>query len=265
MDTELDDAYRFDGSSDTVAANRPKLVVEYTEAGGATYTLALDAGSYTLTGQAATLAASRLLSLDAGSYTVTGQDVELLASRLLALDSGSYTLTGQDATLTYNQLGGYTLELEAGNYTLTGHDATLLVSRVLALDAGAYVVTGNDAELLRTYLLEADAGSYTVTGQDAAMVVSRVLGLDAGSYALTGRDATLTYYGAFTGIEDFTAQVRVFSFAAGARDGALVLMLVDQADEPLQDQNGELLLDQPGYSGTPHAATTRPSFTAEDR
>ncbi len=185
-------------------------------AGGPTYTLTCDAGSYTVTGQAATLEVGRKLALDAGSYTVTGQAATLTFTRLLACDAGSYTVTGQAATLAVNRA----LAFDAGSYTVTGQDAGLVVDRVLAFDAGSYVVTGNAATLIAgrklvldagsytvtgqdatltytpsgaTYTLTCDAGSYTVTGQTAGLAVSRKLAFDAGSYAVTGNAATLTF------------------------------------------------------------------------
>ena len=47
--------------------------------GGATgaYSLACDAGSFAVTGQATGLTASRTIALDVGSFALTGQDVAL--------------------------------------------------------------------------------------------------------------------------------------------------------------------------------------------
>lgn len=153
-----------------------------------TRVIPLDAGSYTLTGQDPTLVKLLVMTVDAGSYTLTGQDVTFVVTRILALDAGSYTLTGQDPTIVKVIL----LTLDAGSYTLTGQDPTLLVSRVLGLDAGSYTLTGQTTSLLRQFLLGLDAGSYTLTGQDPSLTAGRVIDLDAGSYTLTGLDPTIT-------------------------------------------------------------------------
>lgn len=209
---------------DNVTTDAAKLTIVYT-AGGATYTLgadagsyaitgaaatlqaarrlAADAGSYTLTGQAATLRAARLLAADAGSYTLTGQAATLLVSRLLAADTGSYSVTGLDATLTYTPSGAtYTLAADAGSYTLTGAAATLLVSRVLSVDAGVYVLTGQAAALIHQYVLQADAGSYSVTGNAATLLAARILAANPGAYTLTGQPVTFLYSGAAANVPE---------------------------------------------------------------
>jgi hypothetical protein len=156
------------------------------------YALSCDAGSYSLSGQAATLAVSRAIAADAGSYALSGNSADITLSRALAFDAGSYAVTGRDATF----VAGKAITLEAGSYAVTGHDATLTVSRSVAFDSGSYSVTGRDATLSYTplgqFTLSCDAGSYALTGLDATLIVSRSVPLDAGSYAVTGNDATIT-------------------------------------------------------------------------
>jgi len=157
----------------------------------------LDAGSYAVTGNAATLTIARALALDAGSYAVTGRDAALTVSRTLALDAGSYSVTGRDAALDYFEAGDYPpLNASAGTYALTGRDAALTVSRALSLDVGSYTFTGGDATLSRRYALAADAGSYALDGGDVATKRDYALVCDAGHYTISGRDASLIYSGA---------------------------------------------------------------------
>lgn len=197
------------------------------------YTLALDQGSYTLSGQAVGFKRGVRLTAEQGSYTLTGQSVALKHGYKLTLDYGSYTLTGQDVALkkaskltaeqgSYVLTGqavslkaGYKLTAEYGSYTLTGQDVTfalgkgltaeygsyaltgqdvnLLAGRKLTCDYGSYTLTGQDIALKRGVRLTADSGSYTLTGQDAALKKDSRLICDSGSYALTGQDVTLTY------------------------------------------------------------------------
>lgn len=185
-------------------------------AGGPDYTLTVDAGSYTQTGNAVGLLASRLLGvtagnyaltgnavglyhnrvlgISAGSYALTGNAVGLLASRVLGINAGAYVVTGNDVTLTYSGAAGptYTLTVAGGTYALTGNAVGLLLSRVLPVAQGAYVVTGNAVGLLRQYTLAVAAGSYGITGNPLGLVASRVLPLSSGSYVVTGNDISLT-------------------------------------------------------------------------
>lgn len=186
-------------------------------AGGDTYTLTADSGSFALTGQATGLALNRVLSADSGSFALTGQDAALTFNRTLAADSGSFALTGQDvtptfnrvlsaasgsyalagqdATLTYTPISGatYTLAAASGSFALAGQGAVLLQNRSLAADSGSFALTGQDATLARGYMMPAQSGDYSVAGQDAALIASRRLAADSEAFALTGQNVTMTY------------------------------------------------------------------------
>lgn len=142
--------------------------------GGATnYTLAADAGAYTLTGGAATLRVGRRLTAAAGSFALTGGAAGLYVARRLSADAAAYTFVGNDATLTYSAgATNYTLTADAGSFALAGGAATLRVGRVLSAAQGAYSVTGNAASFARTYRLSADAGAYSLIGNAANLLYS---------------------------------------------------------------------------------------------
>ena len=71
-------------------------------AGGAVnYTLTCSAGSYTYTGQAATLNRGIALQCSAGAYSYTGQAATLNRGIKLTCSAGAYVYTGKAATLTY--------------------------------------------------------------------------------------------------------------------------------------------------------------------
>ena len=129
---------------------RPRLPVFYSlpdAAPAATYTLAADAGSYAVTGNASNLLFNRQLSAASGSYAVTGNVSNLLFNRVLVAESGTYALTGYDATLTYNAGATYTLTAEAGTYAVTGNNANVLFNRVMVAESGSYAATGYAASL----------------------------------------------------------------------------------------------------------------------
>ena len=109
------------------------------------------------------------LALDEGSYSISGQTLSPLAFRTLALNEGSYNISGQDVMLTYEQPGVYTLTLDAGAYTINGVDAFRLIS--MSLDAGTYNVSGQDVTLSITepqaYSISLDSGTYNWLGRSA--------------------------------------------------------------------------------------------------
>ena len=111
-----------------------------------TYTLDLQAGSYTYTGQSATIERDRVLTASAGSYTYTGQSVTILRKRYLDASAGSYVITGQDATILRN--------------------------RVLSASVGSYLYTGQSSALSHGYVLVASPGSYTLDGQSVDITVA---------------------------------------------------------------------------------------------
>jgi hypothetical protein len=153
------------------------------------------AGSYALTGQTATLARLLTLTASAGSYAVSGQDASLKKGSLLSAAAGAYTLTGQDVTLTYSGPTSYTLTADAGSYALSGQDASLKRGLLVSASAGSYSLSGQDAALKRALTLTAGAGSYSLSGQDAALKRGLLLSASAGSYAVGGQDIGMSYSG----------------------------------------------------------------------
>lgn len=110
------------------------------------------------------------LTAQAGSYTLTGQSATLSRNRTLTASAGSYSLTGQSAVITHAlAVTGYTLTAQAGSYAVTGQSATLTKGRVLTAQAGSYAQTGQSAILKRGRLIAAQAGAYTVNGSSATL------------------------------------------------------------------------------------------------
>jgi poly(3-hydroxybutyrate) depolymerase len=150
-------------------------------------TLAADAGSYTVTGTAASLEMGREVVAGTGSYAVTGTAASLEYGREAAADAGTYAVTGTAASLEY----GFEVVAGAGSYALTGTAATLQINLPLTADAGSYAITGTDAALEYGREIAADAGSYAISGTAASLEVGREVVADAGSYAITGTDVAL--------------------------------------------------------------------------
>jgi hypothetical protein len=153
------------------------------------YSLSAESGSFSVTGTAATLRASRRLTADASSFAVSGTAAGLRADRKLSAAAGSYAVTGTDATLTHQS--GFTLLADSGSFSVTGTAAALTAQRRLNAEAGAFSVTGTAAGLQSGRRLTAESGAYALAGEAASLLAQRRLIAAAGSYALTGLDAGL--------------------------------------------------------------------------
>ncbi len=189
----------------------------YPFASGPTYTLACDAGSYSVTGTsaalkhawktaptpgsyavtgtAAALKHASVITATPGSYTANGTTLHLAHGWKAAAAVGSYTVTGNDVTLTPAQGPTHTLTASAGSYGVTGTAAAITHGWKTAPTPGSYTLTGTSAGLHRGYTLALTPGSYSVTGTAATFHRTFVLTVTAGSYAVLGSSVTLTWSG----------------------------------------------------------------------
>lgn len=169
------------------------LIVEvaYTVSTTTDYTMTVDAGSYTLSGQSVTLNRDINMTTVAGSYSLTGNAVDLLLAHFysLVVDAGSYALTGNSVDLTR----ALNLIVVAGSYSLTGNAATLTKALNLLVDGGSYALIGNAATLTRALNLVVDSGAYILTGNAVDFIKTLNLVVDAGSYCLNGLSVELIY------------------------------------------------------------------------
>lgn len=166
-----------------------RIWVPVSAGSAASYTLTAGAGSYSLTGQAALLKASRKVVAGAGSYSLTGNAAGIYRGLRLVAGAGTYSWSGQAANVRAQRK----LVAAAGTYALTGNAAVLRLGRMLAMASGSYTFTGQAVGLNKTgsSSLAAETGSYALTGQAAGVLAARKLTAGAGSFALTGQAATL--------------------------------------------------------------------------
>lgn len=185
---------RFRGGSD-VWYDEASVVTspEFWDAASAgSYVLTASTGSFSLSGQAAGLRASRKLVAAQGAFALSGQPAALRASRKLAAASGSFTLTGQPANLVYTPAAGsYTLTADTGSFSLTGQAAGLRASRKLIAAQGTFALTGIAAVLRASRKLVSAVGSFVLTGQTAGLRASRKLTAAQGSFSLAGQSVNL--------------------------------------------------------------------------
>jgi len=156
LDGLVDEVVVFD---DILSIGEIDQIRQGTYIGGA-YSLALDAGSFTLTGADIAFLRTYLIPMSAGSFTLTGADANFLYSRIFNLDGGSFTLSGEAA----NFLFGYIASLESGSFTLTGADINFLYGYNLSASGGSFVLTGSALDFFRNYIFEMTGGTYVLTG-----------------------------------------------------------------------------------------------------
>lgn len=163
------------------------------EAGATAYTLTADAGTYAITGTAATLKAARLLSANAGSYAQTGTAASLEHGFTVQANGGTFVVTGTAAGTRKASI----VNAASGTFTVSGTAAALRRTGIVAAGSGAYSVNGTDATLVYdqvgSFTLVANGGTYAVTGTAATLEADRRIVATGGSYAVSGTAATLIH------------------------------------------------------------------------
>jgi len=132
------------------------------------------------------------LACEAGSFSLSGQDVSLKAGRKVDAGVGAFSLSGQEVALKR----GYTLVASAGSFALTGQVVDLRKTAKVAADAGSFTLTGQAVALKHGYILAAGAGSFALTGQVVALKAGHICAAGTGAFVLTGQDVALRYSGA---------------------------------------------------------------------
>lgn len=133
-----------------------------------------------------------------GTYTLTGQSATVIRARIVAGASGTYTLTGQAATAKY----GHVATGASGTYTLTGQAATVALARNAAGSSGTYTLTGTAAGVAYGRKAQGSNGTYVLNGQAANATYTPGTGAHnyiaqglSGTYYLTGQPALAFYSG----------------------------------------------------------------------
>ena len=162
--------------------------------GGTAYVLTALVGSFTDTGQTASLLVGRKLGATFGTFSETGQNSSLLFGRKLSASFASFTESGQSATL----LNGRKITAGFGAFTESGQITSLLISRKLTALAGSFTEAGQSASLLNGRILTAAVGSFTETGQDATFIYTSsstayTLTALAGLFNASGQPVDLIY------------------------------------------------------------------------
>jgi hypothetical protein len=153
---------------------------------GSPYTMAADAGSYSINGTANALRATRQMAGTSSSYAVTGTNNALRAGRMIAGTTATYLLTGTaNALRAARQMAATT-----ASYLLTGATNVLRWGHAMPADSASYNITGTANALRAARRMAGTTASYLLTGTANALTWSgsgaRTLVADAGAYVLTG-------------------------------------------------------------------------------
>ncbi len=220
----------------TAGVENPGAWSNWASGAGFTYTVAVrpssvprydldgDAGSFALTGTAATLTWIHQVVASPGSFDVTGADVTLVKGIDIDVDAGSYALTGSSTN--------WWMMASAGSFGVTGSTAELQFSGapILEADAGSFAVTGTAAGLQYGFKIDAGVSSFAVTGADASLSRNSFINVDAGSYFYVGESV------------DFTVTVGTISFISHPVAWGPIGGLADPASQPLMtEQIGAVL------------------------
>jgi len=122
------------------------IEVDYVAAGGPTYTLECDAGTYAITGAALAPKHDKKIACTAGTYAVTGAALAPKHNKKLGCVAGTYAVTGAALAPRHDKK----LSCAAGTYAVTGAALAPKHHKKIACDGGTYIMTGAAASLVYT-------------------------------------------------------------------------------------------------------------------
>jgi hypothetical protein len=152
----------------------------------------LEPGSFSVTGNNATLELGLALNAQPGSYTFTGTSASLITGRSLEALPGTFAVTGTDANVSSDT----SVNAATGTFAVTGTAAALVAGRSIAALSDGYLVSGATADLIAVgageFLINADPGDYDITGADTLFAAPSSINASPGAYTVTGNTANLS-------------------------------------------------------------------------
>ena len=125
-------------------SNKPVLSVDYFVE---TYTLAVSAGSFSLTGISAIFRITRKISAVVGSFSLTGVSTALTIARKLSASVSTFNMTGVSALL----LVARKISATVTSFTLSGVSVVFTKSCYLVATTAHYVLLSGSAFLFRSW------------------------------------------------------------------------------------------------------------------
>lgn len=144
------------------------------------YPLVAGAGSNAITGTAVRTAKASKVAAASGSFAIGGQSVDLRPAHRVATDAGAYALTGTAVDLSYTA-ATVTVAPSIPAYYLPWFlvpeefvEAAVVSPPALSAQGDTYALTGSAVTLARSLKFAADAGSYAITGTDVGTTYTPV-------------------------------------------------------------------------------------------
>lgn len=202
-------------TSSTGALAPASIIASYkVTAGGTAYTLTAAQGTFSLSGQPASLRSARQLSAAVGSFALSGKAATLRYGYKLTASAGGFALSGVAA----NFKRTYALAASTGSFVLSGKNAGLAFGHKLPAATGSFSLSGQTAALRFGRNLVAGTGSFGVAGQSATLRAGRKITAGTGAFALTGNSANLVYSPIGT---SYTLTASAGSFALSGQSASL--------------------------------------------
>lgn len=144
------------GNAPTVTATANKLI-------------AVPAGALTLTGFAPTVVTPRTVAVPAGALTLTAfaPTVRVGADKIVSVPTGSLSLTALAPTVTTT--ANVSVSVPAAALTLTGYAPTVLASGVIPEPSSGPTPAGRAKRVRRRYVVEIDGKDFEVGSPDEAL------------------------------------------------------------------------------------------------
>lgn len=136
------------------------------------YELAIEAGSFALTGQDVELSRTWAIPAGAAAFSLTGQAVGTRADRKVAVGAGAFSLTGQAVGIR----AARRMSAAAASFSLSGQAVALKKSWLnLTVGAGALSLAGQAVSLRQGFLFPVDAGAFSLSGQTVGIRATRFI------------------------------------------------------------------------------------------
>lgn len=177
----------------------PRRIIVPVTVAGAGNTIAVPAGSLTLTGFAPTVTATanQVVAVPAGTLTLAPQTPTVTSSdhQTISVPAGTLTLTANAPTVTASE--NQSISVPAGALTLTGFEPTVTATahQVVAVPAGTLTLTGYapTVAVSDASAVQIPAGALTLTGFAPTVAVSanNTISVPLGTLTLTGNAPTV--------------------------------------------------------------------------
>lgn len=181
----------------------PRRIWAPVAAAGAGNTIAVPAGSLTLTGFAPTVTATanQVVEVPAGALTLAGQTPTVTSSdhQTISVPAGTLTLTANALTVTASE--NQSISVPAGALTLTGFEPSVLngAQQVVQVPLGTLTLTGQAPTIAvsANQVIEVPAGTLTLAGQTPTVVATnpQLISVPLGTLTLTGLTPTVSNVG----------------------------------------------------------------------